>query len=407
MRWGAVLAVLALLASLLSPAARADESDKRDNRDNADEARQQVLVLLHLPPPHYRPDGAYSGSYADGVGRQARRAVAGRLAEAHGLKVVSDWALPSLGVDCYVLAVPPARAPAQVAEALAHDARVVWAQPMNVYRAQGTSHDDPLYAAQPAATAWRLAELHELASGRGVSVALVDSGVDSRHPDLLGQVALSRNFVDERTEVAELHGTALAGIIAARADNRIGIAGVAPQARLLALRGCWQARGDTTLCTSLTLAKALQFAIGSDAAVINLSLSGPPDRLLGQLLDAAIGRGATVVAAYDPTLPGGGFPASHAGVVAVADRPSASALMAPGHDVPAPAPGERWAVVSGASYASAHVAGLFALLRELGGPAPATLVRSAGGSIDTCATLMRATGPRACACAMALVAARP
>ena len=385
--------LFALLCLLFVAVARADE---------ADDARRQVLVLLHLPPSHFRPDRQYSGGYGDGVGRSERRAAARRLARAHGLTLVTDWPLPSLGVDCYVLAVPPERATAQVAEALARDARVVWAQPMNVYRAQSPAHDDPLYAAQPAASAWRLAQLHQWASGRGVKVAVIDSGVDAGHPDLAGQVAMSENFVDGRAFAAERHGTAVAGIIAALADNRVGIAGVAPQARLLALRGCWQGGDDATLCTSLGLAKALQFAILHDAAVINLSLSGPPDRLLGRLLDSALGRGTVVVAAFDRTLPGGGFPASHAGVVAVAEAAAPGALSAPGRDVPAPAPGARWEFVTGASYAAAHVSGLFALLRELGAGAPAALVRNAGGGIDTCATLLRAAGPRASACALVL-----
>jgi subtilisin family serine protease len=64
-------------------------------------------------------------------------------------------------------------------------------------------------------------------------VAVVDSGVDAEHPDLAGQLALRRNFVDAVPDAAEAHGTAVAGIIAARADNGIGIAGVAPGAR------CW------------------------------------------------------------------------------------------------------------------------------------------------------------------------
>jgi len=393
--------IAALLSLLLAVAAHA--------ADAAEEARLQVLVMLRLPPPHFRPDGAYVGAYGAGVGRAARRAIASELARVHGLALVDDWPMPALGVDCYVLAVPAAAAPAQVAETLARDTRVVWAQPMNLFRGQagsGPAHDDPLYPAQPAAAAWHLAELHELASGRRVKVAVVDSGVDSAHPDLAGQVDVSENFVDGRAAVPERHGTAVAGIIAARADDRLGIAGVAPNARLLALRGCWQGTGDATLCTSLGLAKALYFALGSDAAVINLSLSGPPDRLLARLLDLLLARGSTVVAAFDRTLPGGGFPASHAGVVAVADGASPPAWVAPGRDVPAPAPGARWELVSGGSYAAAHVAGLFALLRELGAGGAAALVHDAAGGIDTCATLLRAAGPRECACALTLASAR-
>lgn len=390
-RW--LMLLLAALAALCAGPALADEED---------DARRQVLVLLQTPPPHYRPEGAYGGSYGS-VGRTARRAVANELARAHGLAVVADWPLPALGVDCWVLAVPADRAPAQVAETLSKDARVAWAQPMNVYHGQG--HDDPLFAAQPAAVQWRLAELHELAAGRGVTVAVVDSGVDVNHPDLLGQVSANENFVDERAPAAEGHGTAVAGIIAARADNRVGIAGVAPGARVLALRGCWQGRGEQTLCTSLGLAKALHYALGSGAAVVNLSLGGPPDRLLARLLDATLARGITVVASYDRTLPDGGFPASHPGVAAVSDVPVPGVLLAPGRDIPVPAPGARFAFVSGASYAAAHVAGLYALLREVDGGARA-LVKGADGGIDPCATLQRA-GATARACAVALSAPRP
>lgn len=62
---------------------------------------------------------------------------------------------------------------------------------------------------------------------------------------------------------------------------------------------------------------ALHFAIAHDAGVINLSLTGPRDRLLDKLLDAAQSRSITVVGAFDPAQADGGFPASHTGVVAV------------------------------------------------------------------------------------------
>ena len=112
-------------------------------------------------------------------------------------------------------------------------------------------------------------------------MAVIDSGIDAGHPDLAGQVAVNRNFVSGQPLVAEQHGTAVAGIIAAKADNRMGIVGVAPGTRLLGLRACWQGRDSaSTVCDTLSLAKALYFAVESRADVINLSLSGPDDRLL-------------------------------------------------------------------------------------------------------------------------------
>ncbi|MCY4753869.1 S8 family peptidase [Pelomonas aquatica] len=370
----------------------------------AEEAQRQVLVMLQLPKAHYRPDGSYAGTYGEGVGRQSREQTARSLARAHGLQMSGEWAMPLAGVDCFVMRLPEGdtRTSAQAARAVTGDRRVAWAQPVGLYQAQG-AQQEPLYAAQPAARQWHLAELHRLATGRGVRVAVVDSGVEAGHPDLAGQVALNENFVDDRPPPAEGHGTAVAGIIAARADNGLGIAGVAPQARLLALRACWQAAGAQTLCTSLGLARALYAAIQQRADIINMSLGGPDDRLLGLLLDQAQARGATIVAALPSA--GGPFPANHPGVLVVGSAPPLpeGAVTAPGLDVPSTVPGGGWALVSGSSFAAAHAAGLLALVCELDGGRKGPLQRTAlvtgpRGGIDSCATLARHAGTRGPAC---------
>ena len=233
-------------------------------------------------------------------------------------------------------------------------------------------------------------------------------------PDLEGQIELSENFLADRPFAAERHGTEVAGIIAARADNGVGIVGVAPNARLLALRACWQESAGATLCNSLSLARALDFAIARRVQVINLSLGGPPDRLLGALLDVALRRGIEVVAAVDRALPGGGFPASHPGVIAVADegrgRVAAGVMLAPGRDVPTTSPPSQWYVVSGSSFAAAHVSGLLALLGELNatGPVGSTgiaFARLPTGAIDACSTLSRGHEPCVCSCAVPRAAA--
>ena len=379
----------------------------------AGDARHQVLVMLRLPPEHARPGGDYGGSYGDGMGNAARRQIVAHLAQAYGLKLVDGWPMPLLGVDCFVLNVPADQSPAAVSERLSKEPAVAWSEPMNLYRAQGQAptHNDPLFAAQPAAQAWRLAELHQIVTGRGVRVAVIDSKVESGHPDLIGQVQVSRDFVPVHATAAEQHGTGIAGVIAARADNGIGIAGVAPRARLMALRACWQlapqqGRQAATVCDSLDLAKALDFAIVHNAQVINMSLSGPPDQLLAKLLDAALARRITVVGAFDRDLPGGGFPASHAGVVAVADdawaSPPTGVYVAPGRDVPTTTPGGHWSLVNGSSFAAAHVSGLFALLRERTPGASGSLMLASatlhGGVIDACATVARVAHPCDCGC---------
>ena len=116
-------------------------------------------------------------------------------------------------------------------------------------------------------------------------------------------------------------------------------------------------------------------------------------------------RGTTVVAAWTAACPAAAFRRRTRASSRSRDAPVAGALSAPGRDVPVPAPGGRWEFVSGPSYASAHVAGLYALLHELRAPG-AALVRDAAGGIDTCATLLRAAGPRVGACAQVLAAER-
>jgi subtilisin family serine protease len=400
MKWILVAWLVALAA--IQPLARAAPADQTPTVASP-AANQQVLLLLRLPPEHYRPENAYSGGYGDGPAIGARRRVAAALAREHGLTLITNWVMPLLGVDCFVMAVPDDQLPERVAQDLSRDPRVAWAQPMNVFRTRG--HDDPLYPLQPVEQAWHLLDLHEMSTGRDVRVAVVDSGVDEQHPDLVGQVVLKENFVEGHRDIPEDHGTAVAGIIAARADNGVGIVGVAPNARLLALRACWQQSSQATLCSSLSLAMALHFAITHDAAVINLSLSGPPDRLLDRLLDVALSRHISVIGAVDRKLPDGGFPASHAGVVAVADDTGEPALpralVAPGRDVPTTLPGARWNLVSGSSYAAAHVTGLFALMRErtpanAAAPSFASVVSFPGGGINACATLARVAGDDAC-----------
>jgi subtilisin family serine protease len=383
----------------------------------------QLLVMLRAPAVHDRPDAGYVSDYGPAPGHAARARTARRLAAAHGLQVRGDWPMPALGVDCYVLQAPSAAAVASAVEALTHDPRVESVQAVQDFQAlSGDTGGDPLYPAQPAGVAWKLRELHASTTGRGVTVAVIDSGIAPTHPDLRGQIAETRDFVADdnaKRAVPESHGTEVAGLIAARADNRLGIAGVAPEARLLALRACWQANGgDAARCNSFTLAKALQFAIDRRADVINMSLVGPRDVLLSRLLAVAMRRGTTVVAAIDPRAPDGGFPAAQPGVLAVAGDASRAwpfrVFLAPASGLPTTTADGGWGLVEGTSFAAAQVSGLVALLRQVSPRLKPAQVHDALGAepalgsatarplpIDACAAVARA-GPRcACGCRLA------
>jgi len=370
---------------------------------------RQILVMLKMAPPHYRPGGSYGGSYGDTTAMAARRRLAAGIARRNGLKLVDGWPMPLIGVDCYVMRVPDGMAVDAAIAQVSKEPGVAWSQPLQTYQARGspagTALNDPLFPAEPAAKAWRLADLHRIATGRGISIAIIDSKIDVAHPDLAGQFIANADFVDPRAGRSEAHGTGVAGIVGAKAGNGIGIAGIAPDARMMALRACWQTAAGPTLCNSLSLARALQFAIDRNAEVINLSLAGPADPLLARLIAIAISRNVSVVAAFDPSLPQGGFPASLPGVIAVADESlrslPARVYVAPGRDVPTTQPGGKWYLVNGSSYAVAHVSGLIALMRQSGGRAThITLDRMAGGAIDACATLVGTSPGCDCSCAI-------
>lgn len=380
-------------------------------------ADRQILVMLHMPPPHFRPDASYLGSYDAQFGRNARERIAEGLAANFRLKIVDSWPMPSLGVDCFVMETQDGLVPDGLIDEIGRDVRVDWVQGMSLFHV--LAHNDPLFPIQPAANAWHLAEIHRIATGKNVRVAEIDSGVELDHPDLRGQVSVARNFVDGNDSVGEAHGTAVAGIIAARADDGAGIVGVAPQATLMALRACWETPGqnDHAICSSFTLAKALQFAMNNDAGIINLSLGGPSDRLLSRLMDVAMSRGVVIVAAADPESRDGGFPASHEGVLAVSADDGhdlgPGILLAPGKDIPATLPGKRWGLVSGSSFAAAEMTGLVALLLELGpGQKPRQIRNSLATSdtnapsshrtiVDACAAVARTAGACACGCSVA------
>lgn len=399
--------------SLITLGCASTGEDMASRADHSRASAHQILVMLHMPPPHFQPNAGYAGGYGMDLGQRTRRHVAAALAREYGLTLGSDWPMPAIGLDCFMMQGAPNQSPEQIAEALSRDPRVEWAQPNRLFHAMG--ENDSLYPLQPGAKLWHLSEIHAMSTGRNVRIAVVDSGIEAEHPDLAGQIAVKENFVDDSPYIAEMHGTAVAGIIAARAGNGIGIAGIAPNARLLAMRACWEEATGVTTCNSFTLAKALHSAILHGAHIINLSLTGPSDPLVERLLDEALGRHIKVIAAVDPHSEDGGFPASHAGVLPVTDealRPGmangAHLLIAPGRDVPATLPGNRWNFVSGPSFAAAHVSGLVALITELQPALLPVQVRhamvmlpsrpGAAGSVDACATFMHLAGTCSCSC---------
>jgi subtilisin family serine protease len=299
------------------------------------------------------------------------------IAQRYRLAVVYAWTMESLGQQCVVFEVPPGGSAHEVVQRLSSDPRVSIVQTVETFRTQG---GDPYAQLQHGSMSLRLDQAHRWATGKGVKVAVVDTGVDFDHPDLRERVKIAQNFVDrgERSFTSDIHGTAVAGLIAATANNDVGIAGAAPQAEIYALKACWEQPPGArqAVCNSYTLAKAVDYAIVQGAQVLNFSLSGPADPLLGKLIDHALAKGIVVVAADGGGTPAQDFPASYKGVIGVMGSDdlsgpptvpaghSLATLAAPGVDILTTMPHGAYDLFSGSSAAAAEISGVAALLLE-------------------------------------------
>lgn len=379
----------------------------------ADESRLLIVAVDNAntggPPRPASTRPAYVGtSYASSAAARATlRAIAGE----HALTEVTAWPIPVLSMHCAVLRIPAGSSREQLLQRLAQDPRVRLAQPMNAFASQSATFNDPYAPLQTGFQSIGAAGAQQISSGEHVRVAVIDTGLDTRHPDFGGRVVVQRNFVDRDRERfhRDRHGTAVAGVISAAANNRLGIVGVAPRVEVIALKACWEAgqAGEPAHCNSLTLAQALAAAIDERARVVNLSLTGPRDPLLSALVAAGSQRGILYVGAAPGDAPSDGFPVGAPGVIAVdmaESGPSrAGVLRAPGREVVTLVPGGTYDFVSGPSVAAAHVSGTIALLLarrgDLDRDTVYRLLERSGSQINACIALAQLAPARATDCA--------
>jgi subtilisin family serine protease len=299
----------------------------------------------------------------------AARAIMKAIAGEYRLTQLADWPIPLLKVHCAVFEIPKDSTQAIILRMLRAEPRVRLAEPMGVFETRSETYNDPYVGLQSGFKQLDVADAHGLSRGEGVRVAVIDTGVDVRHPDLAKKVVATRDLVGGTTQQfrRDRHGTEVTGVIAALANNHLGIVGVAPGVKLIALKACWQLQEgtDSARCNSFTLAKAISAAIDLKSQVVNLSLGGPSDRLLAQLVETGIQRGIVFVGAASG--PGSGFPQDVPGVLAVsASESGASAqprlLHAPGREILTLLPKGHYDFASGSSLAVAHVTGTVALM---------------------------------------------
>ncbi|MBX2884612.1 MAG: S8 family serine peptidase [Granulosicoccus sp.] len=282
---------------------------------------------------------------------------------------VADWPLGSIGVRCLVFENIGSRTNTDIALALQQESGVDSAQVVQLFSTSASGYNDPFVPMQHGFQTMRAEPSHRWTTGRDVLVGVIDTGIDQQHNDIQQSVTKVFDFVDKKNTGTSLddHGTAVAGIISAAANNGTGMVGVAPDAKIIALKACWsRAQDKGATCNSFTLAKALNIAILNNVDIINLSLSGPRDRLLERLIRKAVDKNIIIVGARDP-IDKNLFPAVLNEVIAAGlpGDTTLSTITAPGSQVISTAPGNQYDFYTGSSFSTAHLTGLVALLRQL------------------------------------------
>lgn len=269
------------------------------------------------------------------------------------------------------------------------DPSVEYAEPNYIYHADFVPNDTyytssiqwPLFKIE-AGTAW------DYSTGSGIKVAVLDTGVQANHPDLVGKVILQKDFAynDSVADDVVGHGTHTSGTIAAVTNNATGVASLAYNAQLIEGKVL-----DDTGSGSLTnIANGITWAADNGAKVINMSLGGASgSTTLQNAVNYAWNKGVVVVAsAGNNGNTKANYPAYYTNSLAVAATDSADArasystygswvdIAAPGSDVASTYINSQYVYMSGTSMAAPHVSALAALVWATSYGTSATNVRS-------------------------------
>lgn len=223
-------------------------------------------------------------------------------------------------------------------------------------------------------------------TGKGVIIAVLDTGCDNSHLDLQGQIIGGRNFTTDDQGNPSIyadyhgHGTHVAGTIAAKKNNK-GVIGVAPDAKLLILK-VLNARGQGTY---EGIIQAIDYAISQKVNIISMSLGGKDDvPALRSIIQKAVEENITVVCAaanngdgrsetseyaypgYYPEVISVGAMDFRKNVATFSNSNNQVDLLAPGVNILSTVPNGKYATLSGTSMATPHVAGALALVYEWG-----------------------------------------
>ncbi len=213
-------------------------------------------------------------------------------------------------------------------------------------------------------------------TGKGIKVAILDTGIDSTHPDLVvvGGINFAGTTKDGSTNSADWadghgHGTHCAGIVAAR-NNDIGVVGVAPEAALYAVK----VLSDSGTGYTSDIIQGLDWCAANGIQVVSMSLGGGGTTSLQAACDNAYAKGVVLVAAAGNSSGPVMYPAAYSSVIAVSATDSTDhlayfsnygpqiAVAAPGVNIYSTYKGGSYAYMSGTSMACPHVSGTAALV---------------------------------------------
>jgi len=266
---------------------------------------------------------------------------------------------------------------------LKKDSGVMYAEPDGVVSALDVFPNDPSFGAQYGLINIRAPQGWQISTGlQWVTIAIVDSGVDVSHSDLIGKVLPGFDFIegDPIPQDEFGHGTHISGIAAASTNNGNGVSGVSWGAQILPVR-VLDATGNGSYAA---LAAGIIWAADHGAQIINLSLGGiSPNTTLERAVNYAVARGALMVAASGNDGSGSlRYPANYAPVLSVGSVNSINQrsafsnygsgldVVAPGEDIYSTNPGGGYGYRSGTSMSAPYVSGLAAVLWGMPAPDP-------------------------------------
>jgi subtilisin family serine protease len=296
-----------------------------------------------------------------------------RITQQLGLRIITSNTMTTLGRKVISLELPPGLSVRNAIPLLEANRLVSVAAPEYKFRlvqvAAAISKGDP---AQYMLGNLHLDKAHAIASGKGVTIAVIDSEIDKVHTELQGAIPEELDTLDVK-EPPHSHGTAMAGAIVSH-DRLLG---VAPGATILAVRAFGKSN-NTSEGTTLSILKGIEWAVSQGARVINMSFAGPRDPSLERALKAAHDKGVVLIAAAGNAGPKSPplYPGADPSVIAVtatdiqdrvfrgANQGPQLSVAAPGVEILAPAPGETYEMSTGTSIATAHVSGVVALMLE-------------------------------------------